>query len=550
MTRSDRISLRNKRLAAAGWRGAAAAVAWAAVAVTMAAEPESDFVFDITSRGQSGASLIQAATPKTCTVLAHGLSRGGAVEVECSRGKVLNVQLIATGGLAQGHADRALVALDVPAGETRVRVVETDGVQIVRAAEGNIWFAACSTAKGEPLFSVDLDKMPSNDAEYPIAVHFDGRLDGRDRREPIPAEPFCQFSGKFDRYPGDSYAGRIDDVSGDSGRERATLRYTAVQAPMHLCNPTSITVEPDSRGGFSLRVRQELRATGSSDTSPSWGDNVEFLHLVINSQYGRDWEDGMPDFVWYRAQRDDAPDTLPGSHTTLARMDDDSRRSYPFPTHSADPYRRGMSGGHHTGAAVSMEAVNTIGGWFTKSGTGCVGLVFHDYRSSFRDDLAPLHSHCGDGADTHVYLFWGDLFRPLGMKGGDTFLADYSLSILPSEPIFTEIEDINEADLWIFGKASDQKSRITGWLGSKEAIGLTRSDGSVILLGIGGRAGRFPVPEAARAARRSFHVTDLGRPKWEQASIIDGHVEVRPRRITVLDAGSALIGPPGDNAKD
>ena len=235
---------------------------------------------------------------------------------------------------------------------------------------------------------------------------------------------------------------------------------------------------------------------------------------------------------------------MPGSHTTLLRVDDDTRRRYPFPSATADPARLGISGEHHTSAAVSTEATNTIGGWFTKSGMGCIGLVFHDYRAGFRDDLAPLHSHCGDGADTHFYLFWGDLFRPLGMKGGDTIVVDYSLSMLPSEPVFTEIEDLNEADLWIFGNAAVQKSRITGWLGTAEAIGLTRSDGSAIILGIGAKGGRFPVPETATRATRSFHVTDPGRPRWEPVSIVDGRVEVLPRRITVFDGGSALIGPP------
>jgi len=101
---------------------------------------------------------------------------------------------------------------------------------------------------------------------------------------------------------------------------------------------------------------------------------------VINPQCGRDWEDGVPDYVWYRAQREDAPDTLLGSHTTLVRMDDNSPRTYPYPASTSDPKKMAQSGTHHTGAAVSMEATNTIGGWFTKSGTGCIGLGHGDRR--------------------------------------------------------------------------------------------------------------------------------------------------------------------------
>ena len=47
-----------------------------------------------------------------------------------------------------------------------------------------------------------------------------------------------------------------------------------------------------------------------------------------------------------------------------------------------------------------------------------------------------------------------------------------------------------EADLLYFGKEKEQKSKITGWIGTKQAVGLHRSDGSLILLGIGREPGR------------------------------------------------------------
>jgi len=192
-----------------------------------------------------------------------------------------------------------------------------------------------------------------------------------------------------------------------------------------------------------------------------------------------------------------------------------------------------------------MEAENTIGGWFTKSGVGSIGLVFHRYEASFRDDLSPLQSHCGDGAYTHVYLFWNELFQPLGMKAGDRVDIEYSLTMLPTEPLHTDIEDINEADLFFFGKENEQRSRITGWIGTKEALGLTRDDGSVVLLGIGTKAGRVAIPEASQAkAQRVFRMFDLGRHRNCRAlEIVDGKVEVRPRWITVVDCGSARHGP-------
>ena len=497
-----------------------------------AAIPPADIVVDMPPGDGIGEFPIDPPRAGTMRVLVRGLSRGGSVRVERDGQPIESVELFATGGLDQGHADLALVTADMPEGTTMLRVAEAPGVQVVRVPGTNRWFGTHERAGGRPLFSVDFDQMRKNDVEYPVTVYH-----GEEGR------PFCWFSGKFDQYYGDSFAEKIEDISGSSGPDGAVLRYTAVHAPRNLIMPMRITLEPSrAGGGFVLRVNQELRALAK----PVWGDNVEFLHLVIHPEYGRDWEDGTPDFVWYRAQRDDAPDTLPGSHTTLCRMDDNTTRRYPYPASTAHPSQIAMSGPHHTGAAVSLESTNGIGGWFTKSGVGCIGLVFHRYKASFRDDLAPLHSHCGDGADTHLYLSWGGLFRPLGLESeGDRVEIEYSLAMLPAEPLPTEIEDLNEADLWLFGKEQDQQSQIVGWLGTKEAIGLERSDGSVVLLGLGRRPARVPIPEAAvRSAKRVFRLFDQGEPVWEKADIANGAVEVFPGWITVVDGGSARTGPP------
>ena len=510
----------------------------AAVQYTLGAQqpPEprkitADYTVEVPAGHSGGELTVTASKAGEATILVRGLSLGGAVQVKLGARDCGRVELLATKGLQQGKADAALVTASLGAGENRLAVAEQPGAQIVRAAGTNLWFGTTSESAGHAMFSVDFDRLGQNKVEYPVTVYLGPEW-----------KPFCWFSGKFDRYHGDSYTEQIADVSGSSGPQQAVLRYTAVHPPRKLVMPMEIALVRAAEGGtFALRVRQVLRATGE----PAFGGNLEFLHLVINPKYGHDWEDGVPDYVWYRAQREDAPDTLPGSHTTLVRMDDNSLRSYPYPASTSDPGKIARSGSHHTGAAVAMEAVNTVGGWFTKTGAGCVGLVFHRYKANFRDDLVPLHSHCGDGADTHHYVLWGELFNPLGMKkAGDQVEIEYSLWMLPSEPLHTDVEDLNEADLHFFGKEKEQKSQITGWTGTKQAMGLVRSDGSIILLGLGTQPGRVKVPEATRsAAKRAFAIFDLRSEQYRKLEVTGGTVEVRPRSVTVIDCGSALRGP-------
>lgn len=490
-----------------------------------------EYRFRIPNGSQRGRFTLSSETSRRATILVEGLGRGGHVAVSVNDGRPEAVELLATGGLKQGRADAVRIRAQLRAGGNRLVISEGPGVQIVRVEGTNVWFGTTDRACGHALFSVDLDQLTQPKVEYPVTVYYGPQW-----------EPFCWFSGKFDKYYGDCYARKITESSGDTGPTKAALHFTAVDPDRNVIMPTRITLEPAAGASFSLRVHQTLRATGPL----SWSTNLEFLHLVINRRYGQDWGDGAPDFVWYRTQREDAPDTPPGSHTTLVRMDDNSRRRYPFPTSTADPTKIGLSGPHHTGAAVAMEATNTIGGWFTRSGVGCIGLIFHEYKATFRDDLTPLHSHCGDGADTHIYLFWGDLYRPLGMKLGDQVDIEYSLTMLPSEPLLTDIEDINEADLWIFGKEKEQRSSIAGWMGTKRALGLRRSDGSIILLGIGTEPGRVRVPpDTLKQLKQAYLLFDPGRPRFEAVDVEDGSVEVRPRWLTVLDCGSARVGPTG-----
>ena len=134
-----------------------------------------------------------------------------------------------------------------------------------------------------PLVALDLDELLKDDVEYPVQVHY-----GPTR------EPFCWFSGKFDRYHGHTYATEARDVRATEIDGASTLAYTLADPRRHLVIPTSISVAPGpGEYVFAIRIRQQLQAVGE----PPWEENVEFLHLVINEQYGRDWEDGVPDWV-------------------------------------------------------------------------------------------------------------------------------------------------------------------------------------------------------------------------------------------------------------
>lgn len=491
--------------------------------------PRADYVFEMPAGEGPATFSVEAAMPVEATVLVRGLTRGGAVEVTVNGEPASALELLASGGLEQGKAEAVLITAALQGRINEIAVTETEGAQVVHIPGTQHWFGTATQAAGKPMFSLDLDALLTLEKEYSVHAYFGPGW-----------EPFLWFSGRWDRYYGEVYASAAREVKGSSGAT-ATLAYTLEYPARNLVMPTSITLEPDpATGAYTLRVRQVLRAVGE----PSWGDNLEFLHVVINPTYGLDWEDGVPDYTWYRTMREDNPDALPGSHTALCRFDDNSARTYTYPPSTADPTQRSQSGAHHTGAAEPLGARNTIGGFFTKTGVGSCGWVFHRYEASWREDLTPLHSHCGDGADNHFLLFWNELFSPVGMGQGDEVEVEYSLTMLPSEVLREHIEDLNEADLHFFGKAQEQRSEIVGWVGTKEAVGLRRSDGSLLLLGIGREPGRVPVPaETSAQARRSCRAFDLARPRTEPVAIEDGEIEVRPGWITLVDCGSVLRWP-------
>lgn len=460
-------------------------------------------------------------------IFVRGLTHGGAVIVRVNDQLPLAVELLASKGLTAGRADSAWITADLVRGRNRIRIEEKDGVQIVRVPDSSHWFGAASDSAKGPRFSVDFDQWRKLEHEYPFTVYH-----GAEGKE------FLYFSGKFDWYYGESYTAEVDGISGGSGENEATLTFCARHPARGLRMPIQVTlVRSEVAGNFSLRVRQVLQAEGT----PEWKDNVQFLHVVLSKEYGQDWKDGVPDWTWFRTGRTGNANAFGGSRTALARMREWSGRTYSFPSSTANPAERGTSGIHHTGAAFSMEMVNAVGGWFSKKGVGSCGIVFHSYRASFRDDLRPLHSHCGDGADTHFYLFWGGLFSPLGMRKGDEIEIEYSLCFIPSELQLTDVMDLNEADINVFGDEAAQRAPLRGWVGTKDMVGLVRADGSMLLLALAGGPSRLSLPADSAARAKSIQIlSDVGRDVRSAAKVESGMVEAAPGEFVIIDRGAAF----------
>ncbi|NLF17555.1 MAG: hypothetical protein GX595_09880 [Lentisphaerae bacterium] len=490
---------------------------------------KADYVLRVLPRPESRDTFeVPRAGP--ATILLRGLARGGAVEISVNGSAPAAVELLASGGLPMGRADCALVTAPLNLGRNDITVLEADGAQVVRVPGTQTWFATSTLSGGMPVFSVDTRHLIVPHREYPVAVNFGPRW-----RE------FFWFSGRWDYYCGAVYGDRIAQVRGSSGRDQAALSYTLEDTQRRLVTPIQIALIPDSATGTChLRVRQALRAVGE----PTLLENMQFLHIKLDGQGARDWRDGNTDYVWYRTPPAGSPDALPGSRTGMVRVDDNSFRVYRWPSSTADRRQTALSDIHHTAAATALDGTRALGGFLTKTGVGSVGWIFHRYKATFRDDLAPIFSHCGDGADTHFYLYATGLFSPLNLRAGDRVDVDYTLSLLPCEVTREDIEDLNEADLHLFGDVSQQRSSIAGWVGNRQAVGLRRDDGSLLLLGIGRENGVFPVPAADLArARMAYRVFDLPSPTYEMVALDRQGLEVRPGWFTVVDCGSALFAP-------
>lgn len=482
--------------------------------------------FSLRDSATSLAEKFEVAQDGPVSLRVEGLCRGGAVVAKLDGQPITGALLSET---EEGPASALVIQRELKAGRHVLHVREEPGLQVFRVENTQCYLATGTEYGGEPVLKLDFDQRGG---WYPVEVRYGPGY-----------EPMFWFSGKWDRYSDLSFTEKVIDVAGTSGANEARLRYTYVHAPRNLRMPTELILQRDAQtANVVLRVHQSLIATGPVDFSDK--DNLEFLHVVIHRQYGRDWEDDLPDYFWNREQVDVDNDTLDGTHTHLVLMDDNSRRTFLYHPDSRDPKAIARSGTHHTGFGHPLHAENTIGGWFSKSGTGSVGWVMHKYRASFAEGLSPIHSHCGDGADTHIYAGWGRLFFPWKLTAGDRLDTEYTLQFMPSEPLREEIELINECDLILFGPERTTRSPIVGWYGTRDLCGLIRADGSALLLGIGENASAYPIPEAVRpSVKRVFRFSDIRNSNWAVAPAEGRNAVVEPGWITVVDCGSAREGP-------
>jgi len=481
-----------------------------------------------------GASHLQttfdASKAGTYRICVAGLQAVGAVVGELD-GKQVDGELVAE--RVEGPASQWRIDIHLPAGKHTLVVREEPGLQFYRVEGTQRYLATGTEYQKRPVLDLDFAKR---EWWYPVELRFGPTF-----------EPFFWFSGKWDRYDKPSYTETVQHIVATSGTDSARLSFQYVHPPRHLLMPTTFTLVRDSETrNVIVRVRQTLQATGKSQFSDR--DNIEFLHVVIHRQYGRDWGDGVPDYFWNREQVDIDNDTLPGSRTHFALMHDNTRRRYTYHASTRDPKLVARSSGHHTGFGHPLYAENTIGGWFTKTGTGSVGWVMHKYQANFAKDLSPIHSHCGDGADTHIYAGWAKLFFPWDLKAGDRLDVEYTLQCLPSEVLREQVELINDYDLVFFGEEREAKSKIARWYGTKDACGLLRSDGSALILGIGKGTTHYPIPLAVhKKATSVFRLNDLRNCNFVTDPAPDSRAEIQPGWVTIVDCGSAREGPTKPN---
>ena len=463
--------------------------------------------------------IVRASVKEVRTVRIGGLAWAGAIKVSVN-GEPIRFDLVGPperGGIDPGKADYLLFTHEFPAGESRISIKLSKGAQIYHLENSEKYFGTSSDAYPHALFIFDLDHIQQND--YPVEVRIAPSF-----------EPLAWFCGKWDNYSKhqESFTSKRGEVWTQQEGPDATLHYEFAHDKFQL--PTDLTLVYDpSRKMTVIRMKQVLHAVENAVIAPD--DAIEFLHVVVNPAYGRDWQDGVTDYFWNREQDESDPDTLAGSHTHFARLDDNSAR------------RVVGAGIHHTGPSYPLLAENTIGGWISKQGVGSLALLFHSYRSTARHDMTPIQSHCGDGADTHFYIGAGQYYLPLEMKAGDEIATEYTLYALPSVLRREQVEDLNEADLYYFGNASQTKAKIRRWYGSKNVCGLIHEDGSAVLLGIGKEQESFRLNNLPGKTTRVWRVVDLGIDRVEALPIEESDVMVYPGFVTVVDAGSALKRP-------
>jgi len=401
-------------------------------------------------------------------------------------------------------------------------------VQAVRAEGTNRWVVTSALSAGRPLFSVDLDALVGA-APGPLAqVHYGPTWDG-----------FLWLGGRW-RLPGGETAGEsLLECTGSSGPGTAMLAYTIESSRYGLVMSTRMEFTPGQAAStFTIRLHQALCASRDTICEGS----LDFLHVRAAQAGARDWGDGTPDYAWYRWQGGDCPDAPPGSHTGVIRVTDGALRAAAV----ASPARPRPAEAAAGSAAPGVPLIpgSAIGGYFSKTGVGSCGWVFLQYRASPPHESGPFFARGRSGADTHFRLSPADASGRLAMQAGDRIDAELSLTMLPCEVSREDIEDLNEADLHFFGTDQEQTASIAGWLGTRNSVGLYRSDGSIILLGLGREPARVAVPAATVAkAVNAYRLLDLTRPTYDYLDLQGNSVEVRPGWITVVDCGAVLWDP-------
>jgi hypothetical protein len=510
--------------------------------------PGPDFTLSLRDALPNGRVPFESPREGPATLLLLGLGGVGAVSIRVNGTMPVSVELLAPagpgegapGGLpgapdaasvpGRGGADRALVVARLNSGSNEVEVGETAGVQVVRVAGTDRWFVSSSLSAGSPLFRLDLAALTRPATGLAAQIHYG------------PTWASCLwFSGCWGQHSGEAPAQGFSAVQGTSGTDVATLSYTLEDPGRGLVMPTRLTFQPDPvTGVFTVRVQQTLRATQATNCD----DSLEFLQVRVTEDGTRDWGDGTVDYAWYRSQVGDCPDAAPGGRTGMVRIATPTRLAPPGGRSAAGLPVVARPGVRGPAAAVPLGATNTIGGYFAKAGVGSCGWVFHRYRANFRDDLTPVYSRCGPGAGTHFHAACAELFGAMALGPGYWIEAEYSLTMLPCVVTREEIEDLNEADLRFFGTEKEQTAAVAGWFGTKTAVGLLRSDGSLILLGLGREPGRVPVPAGTvNKAVSVYRIFDLVDPTYDQLDLKGGTAEVRPGWITVIDCGAALWQP-------
>lgn len=506
------------------------AIGHIAASVTKASEP-SEFDLQLPEGESTLQKTFTVSKSGPCWIRVGGLRAGGAVSVELD-GKPVDGELFAKTGA--GPASHWNYKVTLAEGAHKLVVREEPGLQFYRVEGTRRYLATGTEYAGHSVLKYD---AANRNKKYPVELRFGSDF-----------EAFFWFSGKWDRTHYKPMA-EIRNFRTTSGVKEASLSFECLHPPLNMLMPVKYTLRRDAEThNVIVHVRQNLEFTGPCTFTDK--DTLQFIHVVIDRRYGRDWGDGIPDYFWNREQVDVDNDTLQGTRTHFALMDDNSRRGWSFHSDTSNPdvvttLPAKYPFGHHTSFGHPLYAENTIGGWFTKTGTGSVGWVMHKYRDNFAKDMWPIHSHCGDGADTHIYAGWNRFYFPWKRKAGDRLDVEYSFQCLPSEVLREEVELINEYDLVFFGEERQAKSKIVKWYGTKDACGLIRGDGSVVLLGLSRRPpSHYTIPENVRGkVQRTFRLSDLRSCNYTQEPVKEGRVKVLPGCVTIVDCGSALEGP-------